>query len=101
MRQVHCGICEPDPLLTHAITHFPLDKMAAILADDIFKHIFINENDRIPVQISLKFLSSCSIDTKPALVQVMAWLRIGDKPLSEPMLTHFTDAYMQHKGEIN
>ena len=33
------------------LTHLPLDKMAAILADDIFKCIFLNENDRIPIQI--------------------------------------------------
>ena len=26
----------------------------------------------------------------------MAWRRIGDKPLSEPMLTQFTDAYRRH-----
>ena len=26
----------------------------------------------------------------------MAWRRIGDKPLSEPMLTRFNDAYMRH-----
>ena len=25
---------------------------------------------------------------------MMAWRRIGDKPLSEPMLTRFTDAYI-------
>ena len=25
----------------------------------------------------------------------MAWRRIGDKPLSEPMLTRFTDAYVR------
>ena len=36
------------------LTHFPLDKMAAILADNIFKCIFLNENDRI--KISLKFV---------------------------------------------
>ena len=24
------------------------------------------------------------------------WIRTGDKPLSEPMLTRFTDAYMRH-----
>ena len=29
----------------------------------------------------------------------MAWNRIGEKPLSEPMLTRFTDAYMWHYGE--
>ena len=26
---------------------------------------------------------------------------IVDKPLSEPMLSRFTDAYMRHKGEIS
>ena len=44
--------------------------MAAILADDIFKCIFLNENDRI--QISLKFVPKSPLDNKPALVQVMA-----------------------------
>ena len=29
--------------------------MAAILADDMFKSIFVNENDIIPIQISLNF----------------------------------------------
>ena len=28
----------------------------------------------------------------------MAWCRIGDKPLSEPMLTQFADSYMRNKG---
>ena len=28
-------------------THHPLDKMAAILADNTFKWIFLNENGRI------------------------------------------------------
>ena len=28
----------------------------------------------------------------------MAWHRIGDKPLSEPMLTRFNDPYMRHRG---
>ena len=69
--------------------------MAAILAD-IFKCIFFNENDMIPIQISLKFVASSPIDNKPALVQVMAWRRIGDKPLPEPMMAQFTDAYMRH-----
>ena len=29
--------------------------MAAIVADNIFKCIFLNENDRIPIQISPKY----------------------------------------------
>ena len=69
------------------LTHLPLDKMAAILADDNFKRIFVNENYRIPISFSLKFVPRSPIDNKPALVQVMAWRRRGDKPLPEPMLT--------------
>ena len=79
--------------LTH---HLPLDKMAAILADDNFKCILLNENDRIPIWISLKFVLRSPIDNKPGLVQVTTWRRTGDKPLSESMLTQFTDAYMRH-----
>ena len=56
-------------------------------ADNIFKCIFLNENDRIPIQISLKFVPRSQVEKKPALVQVMAWRRTGDKPLPEPLLT--------------
>ena len=34
----------------------------------------------------------------PALVQVMASRRTGDRPLPELILTQFTDAYMRHRG---
>ena len=78
------------------LTHLPVDKMAAVLADDTLKCIFFNENDRISSQISLKFVLKWPIDNKPALVQVMAWHRTGDKPLPELMLTQFIDAYMSH-----
>ena len=44
----------------------------------------------------LSNISEGPIDINPALVLIMAWRRIGDKPLSEPMLTRFTDEYMQH-----
>ena len=73
-----------------------MDKMAAILADNIFKCIFLNENDRIPIHISLKFVSKGPINNKTVLVQVMAWHRTGDKPLPEPMMTRVTDAYMRY-----
>ena len=49
----------------------------------------------ISIQISLTFVPMVRIDNFAALVQVMAWRRSGDKPLPEPMLTYFTDAYMQ------
>ena len=57
--------------------HFP---------DDIFKWIFLNENVWISVNISLKFVPRGQINNIPTLVQVMAWRRPGDKPLSEPMM---------------
>ena len=78
------------------LTHLSLDKMAAIMADGNFKFISLNENDRISIRISLKFVPKSPIDNKPALVQIMACCRIGDKPLSEPILARFTDAYMRH-----
>ena len=57
--------------------HFP---------DDIFKHIFFNENVWISIKISLKFVPKGPINNIPVLVKIMAWRRSGDKPLSEPMM---------------
>ena len=54
--------------------------------DDIFKCIFLNENVWIPIKISLRFVPRGPINNIPTLVQVMAWRRPGDKPLSEPMV---------------
>ena len=59
---------------------------------DIFKCISLNEKARIFIKISLKFVLKEPINNIPALVQIMAWRRLGDKQLSEPMvvslLTH-------------
>ena len=55
-------------------------------ADDIFKCIFLNGNVRISIKCSLKFVPKDPINSIPALVQIMAWRRPGDKPLSEPMM---------------
>ena len=56
--------------------------------DAIFKRIFVNENLWIPIKISLKFVPKGSINNIPALVRIMAWRRLGDKPLSEPMMVN-------------
>ena len=64
-----------------------LNKMAAILADVIFKCISEFENDCFWIKISLNFVPKGSFDNKSALVQVMACCRAGNKPLPEPMLT--------------
>ena len=63
------------------------------IADGTLKRIFLNEYVLISIKISLKFIPKGPINTIPALVQMMAWRRQGDKPLSEPI---FTDAYMRH-----
>ena len=52
----------------------------------LFKCIFLNENVRISIRISLKFVPKAPIDNKPALLQIMASGQPGDKPLSEPMM---------------
>ena len=57
--------------------HFP---------DDIFKRNFFYEKLWISIKISLKFVPNGLINNIPALVQIMAWRRTGDKPLSEPMM---------------
>ena len=75
--------------------------MAAFFRDDNFKCNFFNEDYRIPIRLSLKFVPRSAIYNKPALVQVMVWRRIGDKLLPEPMLNQFSDAYMWHQSEMN
>ena len=55
-------------------------------ADDIFECIFLNENVWISLEISLKFVHDVRINNIPVLVQIMAWRRPGDKPLSESMM---------------
>ena len=57
--------------------HFP---------DNVFKSIFMNENAWISIKIPLKFVAKGPINKIPALVQIMAWRRPGDKPLSESMM---------------
>ena len=46
--------------------------------------------------ISLKFVLKGPTDNTPALVQVMAWHRIADKPLPETSMTQIIDAYVRH-----
>ena len=54
--------------------------------DDVFRCIFLNGNLWIWIKIPLKFVPEGPINNIAALVQIMAWRRPGDKPLSEPMM---------------
>ena len=55
-------------------------------AGDLFRCICLNENVWISLKISLKFVPKVPINNIPSLVQILAWRRSGDKPLSEPMM---------------
>ena len=71
-------------------------------ADDIFAGIFFNENFGILIKFSLKYVRKDPIDNNPALVQIMALRRSGDKPLSEPMMVSLlTHIYMRHSVSMS
>ena len=80
------------------INSSPLGQNGCHFANDNFRCIFVNEKFRILIKIALKFVPQGPIDNISALVSIMAWRQIGDKPLSKPILTRFTDAYMRHLG---
>ena len=83
----------PKLFLTSVLTYFQLDlnileprKIRRHYANDIFKCIYLNENVFISIKISLDFILNSQINNIPSLVQIMAWRRPSDKPLSEPMM---------------
>ena len=54
------------------------------------RHFQVHENVWIPITISLQFVPEGPINNIPALVQIIAWRRPGDKPLSETMMVSLT-----------
>ena len=94
----------PEPMMTKLTDAYMLPGFSALIeyytsintlrptqngchfADDIFKCIFLNENASIAIKISPQFVPKGPINNILALVQIMAWRRSGDKPLSEPMI---------------
>ena len=56
----------------------PLGQNARDFADDVSKCIFVKEKFCILIRISLKYVPKGPIDNRAALVQVMAWCRIGN-----------------------
>ena len=45
-------------------------------------------------EFSPKFAPKGPVNNIPALAQIMAWRRTGDKPLSEPMLASLLTQYV-------
>ena len=87
--QYQCGI---DTLAYEYINTLRPRQNGRHFGDDTFNRIFVYENVTISIKFSLKFVPKGPINNIPALVQIMAWRRPGDKPLSEPvmvsLLTH-------------
>ena len=91
-------VCE---LHTHLQLTYSLSSVECefgVRIHDIFRCILINERFGILIEIALMIVPNGLIDNNSALVKIMYWRRIGGKPISEPMLTWFTDAYMRHYG---
>ena len=82
-QQFTVGMCI---LFAHIIRHWGRDKMAAISQSTFLNGFFFNENGCISINISLKFVPKGQINNIPALLQIFAWHRPGDKPLSETMM---------------
>ena len=71
---------------------------------DIFQTTFSNaflEWKCLNFEYSLKFIPKGPIDNNTALVQMMAWHRTGDKPLSESVMVMVGDAYMRHAASMS
>ena len=89
-------LCQPSAVTAVSLNSSPPRQNDRHIVDDIFNCIFVNDKFCILIKISLKVIPMGPIDNKPASVYTMVWRRIGDKPLSEPVLTQCTDAYMRH-----
>ena len=80
------------------LTHLGWDKMAAISRPHFEMH-FVQLKLLFFIQISPKYVPCGQINNIPALVQIMAWRRSGDKPLSEQwwlsLMTHIFDTRPQ------
>ena len=91
---IHLSNYKPTPR-GDELTHWGWGKMAAISQMTFqmyfsgWKFLYFDSN-------FTEVCSKGSIDDKLASVQVMTCRQTGDKPLPEPILTQFTNTYMQH-----
>ena len=69
-----------------SFAHLPLNKICHFTGD-LLEIIFMNEIFCNTIWNSLRFVPKGLIADKLALVQVMAWVWIGDKQLPKPMMT--------------
>ena len=78
--------CTLNSVIIHTIITLRPRQNGRHFPDDIFKRILLNEKVKTLLRISMKFVPGGPINNIPALIQIMAWRRTGDKPLPEPMM---------------
>ena len=83
------------------IKHWYLTQNSQRFPDGISKSIFVNENVHISIKISLQSVPKQPNTNIPELVRIMAWCWSGDKPLSEPIMTQFDDAYVRRSDSMS
>ena len=76
------------------LTNWVWDNMAANFVDNIFKCIFLNENARISIKISLKFVPQGPINNIPTLVQTMSLAPTRRQSIIWTNDGKITDAYI-------
>ena len=94
-------IIYPRPSLSWSLNTLRLQQSDSNFPDNILKWIFLKENVRISIKISLKFVPGGPISNIPALVQIMAWCLSSNKPLFEPMMLLFTDVYLHDSASMS
>ena len=68
------------------LTHWGRDKMATIFQITYWNGFFLMKMYGLWLKFHGRFVPRSPINNIPALVQIMAWHRPDDKPLSEPMM---------------
>ena len=77
------------------------DKMVDVLQKTFLNGFSWMKMVEFRLKIPLKFVHKSPVDNNPALVQIMAWCWTGDKSLSQPVVSLFIDAYMQHAASMS
>ena len=73
-------------VLSHIVNTSRPMQNGSHFTDGLLKCIFLNKNILISIKMSLKFVRKGPINNIPVFVQIMAWHRPGDNPLSEPVM---------------
>ena len=67
---------------------------------DTFKNIFFNNTFWSSDNISSKSVTYSLINITPTLAWILAWHQTYNKPISDPIMTQLTEAYMCHLASM-